>query len=123
MSPRYGFVRDLPLPMMHLAEGDVDAIDFTLTQADGTAIDLTSVGVIELRMRPLRGAQTVLSFKTTDASPKLTVVTPTAGKVRFTPAAGTFAAAADQYRMHFMLGSGQRVPQDDDFFLDVGDPD
>lgn len=114
---RYGCVLDLPLPQMRIGAGDIDAIDWQLKDRNGP-LDLTGL-VVELRLRPLRGSQTVLSFKTTDASPKLVVTTPATGWVKFTPAADTFSAAADQYRGHFLVGSGQRVPQEDDFFLDI----
>ena len=115
----YGYVLDTPPPTLTVGVGDTDPVDFTL-KSDGAVINLTGYAV-EMRLRPIRGeALTVQSYKTTDTTPQISVVSPpTSGVVRFVPQSTTWQAGADQYRAYFIVGTGQRVPQDEEIWVEV----
>lgn len=97
------YLSDLPLPDVTVREGDTDPMDFTLTQADGTTpIDLSSGRIVELRLRRLRGDQTAQVYRS-DNGTGIGITTPAAGKVRFSPTAATWLAAAERYRGYFAI--------------------
>ena len=114
-----GFVLDTPLPDVTVREGDVDPMVFTLTQADGSAIDLSGK-VVKIRLKPSRGAQVTVQYATDDPSPKLVVTDPARGVVRLTPEATTFSSLLEPYRAYFLIGTGpQTVPQERDLWIAV----
>lgn len=59
-----------------------EPLDFQL-KADDVAYNLTGCTLIELRLQYSDG--TIISHKTTDASPKLAILDTATGKMRFTP--------------------------------------
>lgn len=121
------YFSDLPLPDLTIREGDCDPRDFVLRQGDGiTPVDLTS-RVVELRLRPYRGTQSVLTYRTNASSPALYVTSPTGGAVRLVPPAVAFDADAERYRGYFAIyeaadtlyASPKTVPQPRDLWIEI----
>lgn len=115
---RYGYILDLPLPVVTVYEGDLDPIDFTL-KSNNVAIDLSGK-TVALHLMPIRGPQTERVISTADQAPLLLKMQPeTSGVVRLTPDAAMFTVDMDQVRAFFMIAGTHRNPQDTDLFIDV----
>jgi hypothetical protein len=88
--------------------GSREPIDFFLTHDsnfDGradAAIDLSTVNYVDLRLQRTAD-NTVFSYKTSDATPLLSVISPSGGHVRFTPLATTWSNSDVRYNGFFMI--------------------
>ena len=121
-----------------LREGSQRTLDFWLqvdNDGDGkpdAALVLTGFQSLELRVKPIDGS-TVVSFKTTDPSPQLVVVTDDgtasapngvlASHVQFTPAVDDFKSADGSYLLYLVLipqgGNPETIPEHENLKLAV----
>jgi len=84
--------------------GSTEPIEFQLT-ADGTAVDLSAVSKVEMRIQAHDGAP-LASYDTVANPTKLAITAATTGKVTFYPGAAEFVLTEGHYNLFFWVTDG-----------------
>jgi hypothetical protein len=99
-------------PSLTVRDGTTDNIDMAL-KADGNAIDLSTVTSVSINM--IDNADKVYTYSTTDASPLVSILSPSGGTVRFSPTSNIFIYTRSPYKFYIVVDNGSfdyNVPED-----------